>query len=952
MQTQNGILSPLKQINKQVRINIIQAKPDDGAKVQKELQKNSKSLIVTRMKKSKKSIQFKVQELTAIDSDFGEPLDNIINEKIVIESLDTWSQEKKAHWINSDNNSIKKEESIEDIIKNNNKQVEKNKFITAKQPEDPELSENIINSILNDNVQSAYQDKSDSKQSKKKIGYVKYQSKESNDENEISKITEQNEELEGDDQEGETWVDEIKEDIFHHNNRPLQRSISVNTNHRVKSEETLNKKNVKIIKQSVDAQKFELNKHIINNVIYNKMNRGMNMQKKVENDILLRNKQLDSKTSDTINSFKIVSTTMRKSDFIVNYDWLYKKLIDNKKQFEKNPELDKEIQAMERDKLNYQYLNDLFVEKYQKLSQDLRQKKLHVGDLRISINNMHQEIKQLQHQQIAVKKKYEELENQQMMLRNAVMSSISRKGYSLGQPYRGNYTIDKKQSKLQEMKEVEEMAILKNIKQLQNEIDDRFFKIEDIERKILIQKKDKSHLKYQFKVFLFKLIQTGIASYKGSICELIKLLKKLKVDIIAQDIPRFLDDESKDFIFKKAKIELDLEEVEKQKILIKDDISRDKRLQHIDFNIFLDQFKERKQLMKDKLEIIKKENVKVLRPIIKVVDGIQMQNGSQWEQVYDEQQMIEKFQERQTIKQVLNIEDIDFLDVLPKILENQQHLEQKKYEIEQQEIKRLYLMFLQKLQQSTADIETKFEKFELTFKVIFGFKEGEEIFKNFISLAQEKNIGNTTEDSSSSQRLKKANANIIQTLQHNKNISQQSSQQILSYFTTPNQTNGSGSSRKKALTPILSDIEGSLTVRDFRRSKKINSFHNSNLRLETDNIIENFTSRSSRSNQNSFSSSVRSSTHASSSPFFLNQIQTDKAKTLLQKGNNSKQYEQIMYQEVNFSYEPIYNQMPQYQNMFKQSSFFNSNSSQFQCYTPQHKPAHKRNATSDLNFAK
>ncbi|EAR91401.2 hypothetical protein TTHERM_00592870 (macronuclear) [Tetrahymena thermophila SB210] len=847
----------------------------------------------------------------------------------------------------------KREESIEDIIKSNNKQIERNKFITAKQPEDPELSENIINSILNDNVQSAYQDKSDSKQRKKKMSYVQQQTNELNEENQISKITEQNEELEGEELEGgETWIDEIKEDIIHNSHRQLQRSISVNTNHRVKSEEKVNKKNVKIIKQSVDAQKFELNKHIINNVIYNKMNRGMNLQKKVENDILLRNKQLDSKTSDTINSFKIVNTTMRKSDFIVNYDWLYKKLIDNKKQFEKNPELDKEIQAMERDKLNYQYLNDLFVEKYQKLSQDLRQKKLQVGDLRISINNMHQEIKQLQHQQVAVKKKYEELENQQMMLRNAVMSSISRKGYSLGQPYRGNYTIDKKQSKLQEMKEVEEMAILKNIRQLQNEIDDRFFKIEDIEKKILIQKKDKSHLKYQFKVFLFKLIQTGIASYKGSICELIKLLKKLKVDIIAQDIPRFLDDESKDFIFQKAKIELDLEEVEKQKILIKEEISRDKRLQHIDFNLFLDQFKERKQLMKDKLEIIKKENVKVLRPIIKIVDGIQMQNGSQWEQVYDEQQMIEKFQERQTIKQVLNIEDIDFLDVLPKILENQQNLEQQKYEIEQQEIKRLYLIFLQKLQQSTADIETKFEKFELTFKVIFGFKQGEEIFKNFILLAQEKNIGNTTEDSSSSQRLKKANANIIQTLQHNKNISQQSSQQILSYFTTPNQTSGSGSSRKKALMPILADIEGSLTTRDFRRTKNRSSFHNSNLRLETDNIIENFTSRSSKSNQNSLSSSVRSSTQASTSPFFLNQIQIDKAKTLLQKGNNSKQQEQIMYQEVNFSYEPIYNQMPQYQNMFKQSSFFNSNSSQFQCYTPQHKQTHKRNSTSDLNFIK
>lgn len=32
--------------------------------------------------------------------------------------------------------------------------------------------------------------------------------------------------------------------------------------------------------------------------------------------------------------------------------------------------------------------------------------------------------------------------------------------------------------------------------------------------------------------------------------------------------------------------------------------------------------------MKDKIDLIKKESVKVLKPIIKVVEGIQMQNGS------------------------------------------------------------------------------------------------------------------------------------------------------------------------------------------------------------------------------------------------------------------------------------------------------------------------------------
>lgn len=136
--------------------------------------------------------------------------------------------------------------------------------------------------------------------------------------------------------------------------------------------------------KSIDVQKHEINESLINDLLYNKIQKKMSSPKEINNLFDMKSNPL---INQTIANFKTLQNLFKMRKSPINYQNLVDKLEIEKKGIDKLFDFSQEVEKINQKRNNFEHLEPILLENYYNLKDSIDNKKLTEKKIRIFISN-------------------------------------------------------------------------------------------------------------------------------------------------------------------------------------------------------------------------------------------------------------------------------------------------------------------------------------------------------------------------------------------------------------------------------------------------------------------------------------------------------------------------------------------------------------------------------------
>ncbi|EAS00915.2 hypothetical protein TTHERM_00310930 (macronuclear) [Tetrahymena thermophila SB210] len=264
-----------------------------------------------------------------------------------------------------------------------------------------------------------------------------------------------------------------------------------------------------------------------------------------------------------LNSFKCIAQKYKSVNHHIDYQSIQKKMRENITKKETLFDLDQDREQLQKKVLTLKFVEETILKKYQKIRIIINNKKEIITNLIFNLNDFFKQISQNQ----------QTLQTMQQDLENKIKQEIAKRvqyiHFSLGRrnvifqrtDQEDKFQKIRKQNQIKEEQIQKEISILKmKVKEIQEQID-------SLEKSVSSLKLQKKQIKLHAKEFYLNIISEGIEKYEHNenASYLVQMFWKMKENFDIEMLPNTLDTESKIYVFKLANLQQSLKEKQDEK---------------------------------------------------------------------------------------------------------------------------------------------------------------------------------------------------------------------------------------------------------------------------------------------------------------------------------------------------------------------------------------------------
>ncbi|CAD8163151.1 unnamed protein product [Paramecium octaurelia] len=495
-----------------------------------------------------------------------------------------------------------------------------------------------------------------------------------------------------------------------------------NSNVQVKFQQFRSNKDSNPVLKTLDQVRIEMNKHILNSLLLQKVTRKLddlqisrkgksnwNHQKMDEETTQVVRDQSQALKNSTLNNFKGLTEYFSNPSQYIDYDIVLSKA----KYYSNRPPNQFQVEIVQTGQQTSQTAKQL-MESFQQFQIQIKENKQILYQMRLDNNRLVQK---------ATKKEDE-------------ISEIRRKYYGKEEKARLGYVSEqdgKKRNmmetieKIRQQRDVEIRNVQKFISQIKDEMHRNTEKQEIIQKDLDELRQKKRRCKMLLKdIFLKQLQEANESLMPEGLVQIIKQMKKINENAKVEQFPRYLDDQSRQYLLQAAQLEIQIEDTRSQSQKLNHNITNLKSTQSQQC-LFQTQPVSVSQLKSQVKTMLKRSGVSIKKPVF--VQGIDPMNPSsfahviKWENQELEQVKLQDSEETHFKLQNMPSDDnLNFKDYNQKLVQFQQQLEQ----LQKEEKERVLKLYQNK--RHLSDVQ----ELKLVLYSLFGQVIGDQIWYEFV----------------------------------------------------------------------------------------------------------------------------------------------------------------------------------------------------------------------------
>ena len=474
------------------------------------------------------------------------------------------------------------------------------------------------------------------------------------------------------------------------------------------------------------------NQKVINDVVYNNLQRKLKSQPDLlEAPVRV---QLQNRIQKSLQSFKVNNQLQRVQPNTVQFDVIYKKLVEDQRVQSLGFDLTEDVRKFERESSQHEMVDQILIEKYALISRLIRERKAVIEQQRVAENELVRRVQQHAQNIQLINQKFQQLSSSGAAEGGGLVRSVSFKT-KISQSHRH---IEKREEKMIELygqqckKDIAKQE--QHILRLRGQLATRKTQVDEAEAELAKLKQQRAELRVYMKDF-FKMLVKQMENSTISGVQVIKSLLKVQDDVDLDHLPSYLEYECKQYMWEMGTLEFELDDLRERKARLLPTVDAQQRR--------LSQPQPpRSRLTKGISSSLYQdlENVNLSQKLLDVRSALRSPHDSPLRE--DGAHSPSFFLRLEPSDPETQSEELKQLRLTnARITE----LETKRESLREREIARLYESFYEKAANThrAKDSQEKLEaKYQSMLNACFGFKQGQELMQRFRLKAHEQLVVN------------------------------------------------------------------------------------------------------------------------------------------------------------------------------------------------------------------
>ncbi|CAK82602.1 unnamed protein product (macronuclear) [Paramecium tetraurelia] len=495
-----------------------------------------------------------------------------------------------------------------------------------------------------------------------------------------------------------------------------------NSNVQVKFQQLRSHKDSNPVLKTLDQVRIEMNKHILNSLLLQKVTKKLddlqisrkgksnwNHQKMDEETTQVVRDQSQALKNSTLNNFKGLTEYFSNPSQYIDYDIVLSKA----KYYSNRPPNQFSVEIVQTGQQTSQTAKQL-MESFSQFQIQIKENKQVLYQMRLDNNRLVQKATAKEDEISEIRRKYYGKEEK------------ARLGYVSEQEGKKRNMMEILE-KIRQQRDVEIRNIQKFISQIKDEMHRNTEKQEIIQKDLDELRQKKRRCKMLLKdIFLKQLQEANESLMPEGLVQIIKQMKKINENAKVEQFPRYLDDQSRQYLLQAAQLEIQIEDTRSQSQKQNHNITNLKSTQSQQC-LFQTQPVSVSQLKSQVKTMLKRSGVSIKKPVF--VQGIDPMNPSSFAHVIKwENQELESIKLQDSEETHFKLQNmpsegnLNFKDFNQKLVQFQQQLEQ----LQKEEQKRVLKLYQNK--RHLSDVQ----ELKLVLYSLFGQVIGDQVWYEFV----------------------------------------------------------------------------------------------------------------------------------------------------------------------------------------------------------------------------